>query len=60
MEGDHGDVEGIRVRCTRCEHECEVYGTSLRSVRRGLVMLREECPYDESNFYTANETDREE
>lgn len=55
MEGDHGDVQGICVRCNRCEHEVEVYGTSDRSVRRGLVMLREECPNDESNFYVAEE-----
>jgi ribosomal protein S27E len=46
-------VGGIRVRCTRCDHEVDVFGTSDQSVRRGCIMLREECPQGEENFYSA-------
>lgn len=55
MEGDYATVEGVCVRCSRCEHSVEVFGTSDRSIRRGLVMLREECPEEESNFYVTDE-----
>jgi hypothetical protein len=46
------DLEGTEVTCTRCDHAVEVFGTSDASVRRGCVMLREECPNKERNFYT--------
>jgi hypothetical protein len=54
LEGDHGQVDGICIRCGECDHEVEVFGTSGRSIRRGLVMLREECPGEETNFYVAD------
>ena len=54
LDGDDADsVPGICVKCGRCDHTVEVFGHSLRSVRRGLIMLREECPEDEKNFYVA-------
>lgn len=49
--GDCGECLGVRVTCSRCGHETESYGTSGASVRRCLVLLREECPMDERNFY---------
>ena len=45
-------VMGVEVTCSRCDHCVEVFGTSERSIRRGCVMLREECPQGEENFYT--------
>jgi hypothetical protein len=39
------------VSATLRETETESYGTSEASVRRCLVMLREECPRGERNFY---------
>lgn len=57
MEGDYGPVEGVVACCSRCDHETESYGTSAASVRRCLVLLREECPLNESNFYEADEAD---
>lgn len=51
LQGDNGEVEGIQVECPRCGHQTESFGTSAASVRRCLALLREECPYDESNFY---------
>ncbi len=57
MDGDYATIPGVCVTCTRCQHEVEVYGESGASIRRGLLMLREECPKGESNFYTADGDD---
>lgn len=51
LAGTYREVDGIVVKCNRCNHEVEVFGTSEASVRRGAVMLREECPSGEENFY---------
>jgi hypothetical protein len=54
LDSDYGGtIPGLRVICGRCGHEAEVYGTDEPSIRRGCVMLREECPNGESNFYAA-------
>jgi hypothetical protein len=64
IEGDHEDAYGDHVMvpsvcatCSRCGHETESYGTSERSVKRCLVLMREECPYGESNFYVADDSE---
>jgi hypothetical protein len=57
LEGDHGPVMGLVVTCSRCGHEVEVFGTSDASARRGGVMLSEECPERERNFYVVDEGD---
>jgi hypothetical protein len=54
LPGDYCDIEGVCVTCSRCGHETESYGTSDSSVRRCMVLLREECPMGESNFYAAD------
>lgn len=52
-ENDDGvEVDGISATCTRCDHETFSFGTSDASVRRCLVLMREECPKNETNFYT--------
>lgn len=53
LDGDYGPVDGVCVTCTRCGHQAEVFGTSVQSVRRGCIMLRDECPEDESNYYVS-------
>ncbi len=56
MEGEYGgDVPGVCVTCSRCDNQTESFGTGPASVRRCLVLLREECPNEESNFYVAEE-----
>lgn len=56
LENDDGrDVEGVRVTCGRCGHETESFGTSSASVRRCLVLLREECPESGNHFYVAED-----
>lgn len=56
VELDAGDsdhtIDGMKVCCGRCCHEVEVFGTEDSSIKRGCVMLREECPKKENNFYT--------
>lgn len=53
LDGDYGTIPGLVITCTRRRHSVEVFGTEDNSVKRGAVMLREECPFDEDNFYTA-------
>lgn len=42
---------GVMVSCSRCKQFYEADGTSDRSVRRCLAMLREDCPNGERNWY---------
>ena len=52
LQSEEGhDIDGIVARCSRCGHETESFGTSDKSIKRCLVLLREECPKDENNFY---------
>jgi hypothetical protein len=56
IEGDYDNmIPGVSVCCGRCGHTVEVYGTSDASIKRGCVMLREECPKGEKNFYVAED-----
>jgi hypothetical protein len=57
IDGDRGPVDGVCVTCSRCDHEVTAFGTTAKSVRRCMVMLREECPNNEENFYTADEAE---
>jgi hypothetical protein len=52
LEHENGrDVQGVTATCSRCDHTTESYGTSSSSRRRCLVLLRQECPRWERNFY---------
>ena len=51
LQGDYGQIDGLSITCSRCNHSVEVYGTSEDSIKAGCVMLREECPQGENNFY---------
>ena len=58
VETENGyPVDGYRVTCTRCGHSVEVCGVPQASMRRGAVMLKDECPRRESNFYELNVAD---
>jgi hypothetical protein len=60
LEGDYSTIDSVCATCTRCEHVTESFGTSSSSVRRCLVLMREECPRGENNFYVAAEGEDEE
>jgi len=51
VEGDYGNVDGLRLTCDRCGHYVEVCGTGDSSAKRGAKMLRDECPNGEGNYY---------
>ncbi|MGP0088652.1 MAG: hypothetical protein ACLPKB_01625 [Xanthobacteraceae bacterium] len=51
LKGDLGAIPSVEVTCTRCGHKTQVYGRGEASVRRGCVMLREQCPRGEKNLY---------
>jgi hypothetical protein len=52
LQGEYrDDIPGLLLTCSRCGHEVEVFGTEAASARRGAMMLREECPNKEKNFY---------
>lgn len=51
LEGDYGTVDGVTAECSACRHETESFGTSEASVRRCLVLMRDECPIGEDNYY---------
>jgi len=58
--GKHGrPVPGVKVTCPECGHSTESFGTKAASVRRCLVMLREECPEGENNYYVAEEAEQD-
>ena len=56
LDGDFGVVAGVEAACSRCGHITESFGTSDVSIRRCLVLLREECPKGERNFYFDEES----
>ena len=52
LENDDGhEVDSVCATCTRCQHQTESFGTGPASIKRCLVLLRDECPNDETNFY---------
>ncbi len=55
LEGDYGSVEGVEVTCNKCGHSEESFGTSEASLLRCAVMLKENCPKGERNFYDVGE-----
>lgn len=56
LENDNGRlIDGVSATCTRCDHTTESFGTSEASVKRCLVLMREECGNQENNFYVADD-----
>ena len=52
LENESGRmIESVRVTCSRCDHQTESFGTSERSIMRCLLLLKEECPNNEDNYY---------
>lgn len=56
LDGEYGQpIESVEITCGSCHHTTVSYGTSSRSVNRCLVLLREECPRGQRNFYVASD-----
>ena len=47
---------GLQATCRRCDLSVEVFGTTERSENYAFVLLHQECPNKEHNYY-ANELD---
>lgn len=45
------DVDCIVATCSKCGHETTSWGTGDASIKRCLVLMHEECPNNENNFY---------
>ena len=55
IENEDGrDVPGLQATCRRCDHAVSVFGTTDRSENYAFVLLHQECPNGEHNYY-ANE-----
>jgi len=50
-DGEEYTIDSVSACCGRCGHETESYGDGIASIKRCLVLLREECPNGENNFY---------
>lgn len=58
LENEKGRTqEGVKVKCSECGHETQSFGTSEKSIKRCLVLLKEECPRNERNFYVVEGLD---
>ena len=54
-ENDNGRMQPcVKVTCGECGHVETSFGTSDKSIRRCLVMLKENCPRGEKNYYVAD------
>jgi len=52
MQNDSGiDVNSVEACCMKCGHTTRSFGTGENSRKRCLVLMREECPNQEGNFY---------
>jgi len=49
------EIPSVMATCTKCGHTTESYGQESVSIRRCLVLLREECPRNEGNYYVSGE-----
>jgi hypothetical protein len=50
-EATVGGRPGVAAECLECGEQVECRGTTERSVKRCLAMLRENCPQDAGNYY---------
>lgn len=56
IENDNGHpIPSVAATCRRCGHETESFGNSEVSIRRCLVVMREECPRGERNYHTGGD-----
>jgi hypothetical protein len=53
LTGDYGNsIPSVCATCSKCGMVTENFGTGEASIKRCLVLLREEC--DENNFYVGD------
>jgi len=57
LQGDYKTILGVVATCSRCGYTTESFGTGEGSKKRCLVLMREECPEGEHNFYVDPDDD---
>ena len=57
IQEDYRPVDGVSVECSWCSHTVESFGMGEASIKRCLVLMQEECPKDENNFYVHEDGD---
>lgn len=50
-EDDGHEGPGVEATCLECNHKTQSFGQTDRSIRRCLVLMRDECPAGLENFY---------
>jgi hypothetical protein len=57
-ENDRGRMQDCtKATCGNCGHTTQSWGTGPGSVKRCLMLMKEECPEGESNFYVGDVDD---
>jgi hypothetical protein len=52
VENERGyDQEGVRATCSACDHVTESFGTGEKSRMRCIMLMKDECPNNEDNYY---------
>jgi hypothetical protein len=52
IPNDYGtEIESVEATCDKCGHVTRCFGRSDRSRKRCLVLMNEECPECEDNYY---------
>lgn len=52
IENEDGDLRsGVRAACSKCDHTTESFGQGPRSRMRCIMLMKEECPKGQDNFY---------
>lgn len=59
QEEEYEGTPAVSVICPECGYCTRSMGTGVRSIRRCLALLREQCPRGEKNFYCVPETKKE-
>jgi hypothetical protein len=52
IPNDYGkEIESVEATCSKCGHTTQCYGRYDRSRKRCLILMHDECPNGEDNFY---------
>jgi hypothetical protein len=52
IENEQGRMQdGVRATCSECDHVTESFGQGPKSRMRCIMLMKDECPNNEDNFY---------
>jgi hypothetical protein len=50
-DDDGGERKGVRATCSECDHVTESFGVGPKSRIRCIMLMKEECPQNQENYY---------